>query len=125
MGFIPDQGFIPDMGFILDQGFIPDMGFILDQGFIPDKPPILDAILMEGQPLMLLPKGFMEDPHESEFPMALDMIFAMVSIMRNMTPNMSLLPAADAGMDIDKTLIRISLAHVFFMAGACFVVLLG
>ena len=119
MGFILDQGFIPDMGFILDQGLIPDMGFI------PDKPPILDAILMEGQLLMLLPKGFMEDPHESEFPMALDMIFAMVSIMRNMTPNMSLLPAADAGMDIDKTLIRISLAHVFFMAGACFVVLLG
>jgi hypothetical protein len=79
---------------------------------------------MEGQPLMLLPKGFMEDPHESEFPMALDMIFAMVSIMRNMTPNMSLLPAADAGANNDKALIRTSLAHVFFMAGACFAVLL-
>ena len=112
---MPDQGDIPEPGDIPDHGDMPDHGDIPDQGDMPD---IIGKAVMprlkEFNPPRPLPKLL---PRLLLLPsIAPDMTFIMVSIIRNIRPNMLSAPsAAAAGSGAARANIKTAIAHFCFI----------
>jgi hypothetical protein len=94
-----------------------------DQGFIPGKAPKPTREPIAGQLFQPDPKelnGELPLLQEFELSMALDMMFAMVSIMRNITPNMSPKSSAAAGSGNNRLQMKTTVARLCFMSGKVF-----